>query len=157
MFFDQCVRYCVGGLDWISQTDIVFAPLKLVMLEKFGYGTEDVYEKIRDEVRKSPLFRFDWFIKSRTAVVSGFLGMNIFFLHLTGFKIDPTQEIQRRCTTLIGLISKEIAGEEEEEEKAEKGKRKAKEDGRGLGKKGKVVEEEVREVKTPGSGRKGRK
>ncbi|KAJ3048565.1 hypothetical protein HK097_010430 [Rhizophlyctis rosea] len=102
----------------------------LVMLEKFGYGSEDVYEKIRDEVRKSPLFRFDWFIKSRTAI-----------------------EIQRRCTTLIGLISKEIAGEEEEEEKVEKGKRKAKEDGRGAGKKGKVEEE----VKTPGSGRKARK
>lgn len=43
--------------------------LQLVMLEKFGYGSEDVYEKIRYEIRRAPLFRFDWFIKSRTAVV----------------------------------------------------------------------------------------
>ncbi|KAJ3044925.1 hypothetical protein HDV00_000208 [Rhizophlyctis rosea] len=102
----------------------------LVMLEKFGYGTDDVHDKIRDELRKSPLFRFDWFIKSRTSL-----------------------EIKRRCDTLISLISKELAEEEEEEEKPEKGKRKAKDDGRMGGKKGKVVEEE--EVKnTPGSGRK---
>ncbi|KAG0256341.1 hypothetical protein BG011_004610 [Mortierella polycephala] len=38
----------------------------IVMLERLGYGTDDVYDRIRDEIRKSPLFRFDWFLKSRT-------------------------------------------------------------------------------------------
>ncbi|KAK9722597.1 chromatin remodeling complex Adenosinetriphosphatase [Basidiobolus ranarum] len=56
----------------------------LVMLESFGYGSEDVYENIRNEIRRSPLFRFDWFFKSRT-----------------------TTELARRCNTLIGLIQKE--------------------------------------------------
>jgi hypothetical protein len=45
--------------------------------------------------------RFDWFIKSRTAM-----------------------ELQRRCNTLIGLIEKENS-EIEEKEKAEKKGRKA--------------------------------
>lgn len=56
----------------------------LVALAKYGYGTEDVYEKIRNDIENSDLFRFNWFIKSRT---SG--------------------EIARRCTTLINLVQKE--------------------------------------------------
>ncbi|KAJ1957620.1 chromatin remodeling complex Adenosinetriphosphatase [Dipsacomyces acuminosporus] len=56
----------------------------LVHLARLGVGREEVYEKIRQELRLSPLFRFDWFIKSRN-----------------------TQEIQRRCQTLIGLLQKE--------------------------------------------------
>ena len=39
------------------------------MLQKYKYGTDDIYEKIRTEIKKSPLFRFDWFIKSRSASV----------------------------------------------------------------------------------------
>ncbi|KAJ2005841.1 chromatin remodeling complex Adenosinetriphosphatase [Coemansia thaxteri] len=56
----------------------------LVQLARIGASDEDVYDKIRQELRLSPLFRFDWFIKSRNA-----------------------QEIQRRCQTLIGLLEKE--------------------------------------------------
>ncbi|KAF9166387.1 hypothetical protein DFQ26_008071 [Actinomortierella ambigua] len=56
----------------------------IVMLERFGFGTEDVYEKIRDEIRKSPLFRFDWFLKSRTPL-----------------------EISRRCAYLIKCLEAE--------------------------------------------------
>eukprot|EP00842_Homolaphlyctis_polyrhiza_P006653 jgi/Hompol1/698/HPOL_004308-RA len=52
----------------------------LVTLERLGYGTEDVYEKIRHEIRRSPMFRFDWFLKSRT-----------------------TLEINRRCNTVVML------------------------------------------------------
>lgn len=63
----------------------------IVMLEKYGYGTENVYDKIRQEIKNSPLFRFDWFLKSRTS-----------------------QEISRRCNTLISLIQKENAELEEE-------------------------------------------
>jgi SNF2 family DNA or RNA helicase len=53
-------------------------------LEKLGYGTDDIYDLIRQEIRKSPSFRFDWFFKSRTSA-----------------------ELQRRCTTLIALVEKE--------------------------------------------------
>nr|POE54304.1 iswi chromatin-remodeling complex atpase isw2 [Quercus suber] len=75
----------------------------LVMLDKFGLDTEGIYEKIRDEIRESPLFRFDWFFLSRTP-----------------------QEIGRRCATLITTVTRELeqsngkehkrAAEEEEEE-----------------------------------------
>ncbi|KAI8909880.1 SNF2 family N-terminal domain-containing protein [Powellomyces hirtus] len=85
----------------------------LVMLERYGYGSDEVYDKILHEVKRSPLFRFDWFIKSRTAL-----------------------EIQRRCNTLIGLIAKETteaaaAAEEEKEER----KRKAKDEPKSASKK----------------------
>ena len=42
------------------------------MLEKYGVEREDVYEAIRLEIRKSPLFRFNWFIKSRNVAVMQF-------------------------------------------------------------------------------------
>ncbi|CEG82211.1 Putative Adenosinetriphosphatase [Rhizopus microsporus] len=66
------------------------------MLEKYGYGTENVYDHIRREIKQSPLFRFDWFLKSRTS-----------------------QEIARRCNTLISLIQKENSEAQEEEKKTQ--------------------------------------
>jgi SWI/SNF-related matrix-associated actin-dependent regulator of chromatin subfamily A member 5 len=73
------------GKQWTEEEDRFL----LVQLERLGYGTEDVYEKIRREIRKSDRFRFDWFFKSRS-----------------------TAEIQRRCNTLIQLIEKEFKGDE---------------------------------------------
>jgi len=57
----------------------------LVLLDKFGVDSEGIYERIRDEIRESPLFRFDWFFLSRT----------------------PT-EISRRCNTLLTTVVKEF-------------------------------------------------
>lgn len=57
----------------------------LVMLDRHGVDGEGLYEKIREEIRESPLFRFDWFFLSRTPV-----------------------EIGRRCTTLLNTITKEF-------------------------------------------------
>ncbi|PWY88515.1 hypothetical protein BO70DRAFT_359972 [Aspergillus heteromorphus CBS 117.55] len=57
----------------------------LVMLDRYGVDGEGLYEKIRDEIRDSPLFRFDWFFLSRTPV-----------------------EIGRRCTTLLNTVAKEF-------------------------------------------------
>ncbi|OLL24079.1 ISWI chromatin-remodeling complex ATPase ISW2 [Neolecta irregularis DAH-3] len=59
----------------------------LVMLDKYGLSNEDVYDRLREEIRESPLFRFDWFFKSRT-----------------------TDEIKRRCQTLLTIITKELGG-----------------------------------------------
>jgi len=70
------------------------------MLHKLGFDKENVYEDLRAAVRCAPQFRFDWFIKSRTAM-----------------------ELQRRCNTLIMLIEKEM-NEIEEREKADRKKNK---------------------------------
>lgn len=40
------------------------------MLHKLGFDKENAYDELRQEIRKAPQFRFDWFIKSRTAAVS---------------------------------------------------------------------------------------
>ncbi|SAM03058.1 hypothetical protein [Absidia glauca] len=66
----------------------------LVMLEHYGYGSDNVYDNIRLDIKNSPLFRFDWFMKSRTS-----------------------QELSRRCNTLVGLIQKENSEVEEENKK----------------------------------------
>lgn len=57
----------------------------LVQLDKYGVDSEGIYERIRDEIRESPLFRFDWFFLSRTS-----------------------QELGRRCNTLLATIVKEF-------------------------------------------------
>merc|ERR1712018_707192 len=72
------------------------------MLHKLGFDKENVYEDLRASVRCAPQFRFDWFIKSRTAM-----------------------ELQRRCNTLIMLIEKEM-NEIEEREKLDRKKNKGK-------------------------------
>lgn len=69
------------------------------MLHKLGFDKENVYEELRTAVRSAPQFRFDWFLKSRTAL-----------------------ELQRRCNTLITLIERENQ-ELEEKERLEKKKK----------------------------------
>jgi SWI/SNF-related matrix-associated actin-dependent regulator of chromatin subfamily A member 5 len=92
----------------------------LVMLDKYGVDSEGIFEKIRDEIRDSPVFLFDWFFLSRTPV-----------------------EISRRCTTLLTTVTREFetgdgkvnvngkrkggfVEEEEEEEEEPQPKKKAK-------------------------------
>jgi hypothetical protein len=62
----------------------------LVGLERHGYNSDDVYEMLRREIRSYPAFRFDWFIKSRTA-----------------------QELAKRCATLIRIVAK-MEGDDKE-------------------------------------------
>ena len=57
----------------------------LVMLERYGIDGEGIHERIRDEIRESPLFRFDWFFLSRNPV-----------------------EIGRRCATLLTTVAREF-------------------------------------------------
>jgi SWI/SNF-related matrix-associated actin-dependent regulator of chromatin subfamily A member 5 len=59
----------------------------LVMLDRFGVDGEGIHDRIREEIRESPLFRFDWFFLSRTPV-----------------------EISRRCTTLLNTVAREFDG-----------------------------------------------
>jgi len=70
------------------------------MVHKLGYGN---WDELKAAFRMSPLFRFDWFVKSRT-----------------------TQELARRCDTLIRLVEKENQEYDEQERQARKEKRLAK-------------------------------
>ncbi|CAB1327271.1 unnamed protein product [Coregonus sp. 'balchen'] len=40
----------------------------ICMLHKLGFEKESVYDELRQCIRNSPQFRFDWFLKSRTAM-----------------------------------------------------------------------------------------
>ncbi|KAK6457629.1 chromatin remodelling complex ATPase chain ISW1 [Scheffersomyces xylosifermentans] len=57
----------------------------LVQLYRFGLDSPDLYERMKEAIRDSPLFQFDFFLQSRN-----------------------TSELSRRCTTLLGCILKEI-------------------------------------------------
>lgn len=39
----------------------------LVQMNRFGLDSDNLYEEIRDAIRTSPMFRFDWFFLSRTS------------------------------------------------------------------------------------------
>ncbi|KAL5163510.1 ISWI chromatin-remodeling complex ATPase CHR17 [Glycine soja] len=69
----------------------------ICMIHKLGYGN---WDELKAAFRMSPLFRFDWFVKSRT-----------------------TQEITRRCDTLIRLVEKENQEYDERERQARKEKK----------------------------------
>ncbi|XP_068661697.1 ISWI chromatin-remodeling complex ATPase CHR11-like isoform X2 [Aristolochia californica] len=72
----------------------------LCMIHKLGYGN---WDELKAAFRTSPLFRFDWFVKSRT-----------------------TQELARRCDTLIRLVERENQEFDERERQARKDKKLAK-------------------------------
>ncbi|KAL4642830.1 hypothetical protein ACB092_02G048300 [Castanea dentata] len=72
----------------------------ICMVHKLGYGN---WDELKAAFRTSPLFRFDWFVKSRT-----------------------TQELARRCDTLIRLVEKENQEYDERERQARKEKKLAK-------------------------------
>uniref|UniRef100_A0A5S6PYK1 Uncharacterized protein n=1 Tax=Trichuris muris TaxID=70415 RepID=A0A5S6PYK1_TRIMR len=86
------------GKNYIEEEDRFL----VCMLHQIGFDKENVYDELRQAVRVAPQFRFDWFIKSRTAM-----------------------ELQRRCNTLITLIEKEM-DDAEEREKAGRGRGKSK-------------------------------
>lgn len=105
----------------------------ICMLHKLGFDKESVYDELRQCIRNSPQFRFDWFLKSRTAMVNAAFSTPVLsscsrhhpFSVSRELKCHlwwVVQELQRRCNTLITLIERENM-ELEEREKAEKKKR----------------------------------
>ncbi|KAF9523106.1 SNF2 family DNA-dependent ATPase [Crepidotus variabilis] len=74
----------------------------LCRLYHYGMQMDDVYERIKKDISEFPVFRFDWFLKSRSP-----------------------QELQRRCNTLLGMIEKEeeLRQSEEAKLKPTKGKK----------------------------------
>jgi SWI/SNF-related matrix-associated actin-dependent regulator of chromatin subfamily A member 5 len=67
----------------------------LCRLNYYGMRADDVYERIKKDITEFPVFRFDWFFKSRSP-----------------------QELQRRCNTLLGMIEKEAETKQAEEVRA---------------------------------------
>lgn len=59
----------------------------LIMADKYGLDTDNLWERVKEDIKKSPLFRFDWFFLSRTPV-----------------------ELSRRCATLLLAVTREIEG-----------------------------------------------
>ncbi len=53
------------GKNWTEEEDRFL----VCMLHKLGFDKENVYDELRTAVRQAPQFRFDWFLKSRTAMV----------------------------------------------------------------------------------------
>ncbi|KAJ7623380.1 SNF2 family N-terminal domain-containing protein [Roridomyces roridus] len=73
----------------------------LCRLHHYGMQVEDVYDRIKKDITEFPVFRFDWFFKSRSPL-----------------------ELQRRCNTLLGMIEKEAEAKQAEEAKSKsKGKK----------------------------------
>ncbi|UZJ52017.1 hypothetical protein CBS101457_001337 [Exobasidium rhododendri] len=68
------------GKGWSEDEDRFL----LIRLAKYGL-VEDCYDQIRSDVSREDLFRFDWFIRSRTSL-----------------------ELNRRCNTLLTLIAKDM-------------------------------------------------
>ncbi|ORX45511.1 hypothetical protein DM01DRAFT_1340018 [Hesseltinella vesiculosa] len=66
----------------------------LIMLQHYGYNSDNVYERIQQDIKNYPNFQMDWFIKSRTP-----------------------QELARRCNTLISLLQKDQTDDDEEKKK----------------------------------------
>ncbi|KAJ8085234.1 chromatin remodeling complex Adenosinetriphosphatase [Marasmius tenuissimus] len=66
----------------------------LCRLSHYGMQADDVYERIKKDITEFPVFRFDWFFKSRSP-----------------------QELQRRCNTLLTMIEKEAEQKQQEEMK----------------------------------------
>ncbi|XP_015795972.1 chromatin-remodeling complex ATPase chain Iswi-like [Tetranychus urticae] len=81
------------GKNYIEEEDRFL----ICMLHKLGFDREMVYEELKSSIRNAPQFRFDYFIKSRTA-----------------------PELQRRCNTLITLIERENQEIEEKERSTKK-------------------------------------
>lgn len=72
----------------------------LCRLNHYGMRADDLYECIKKDIMEFPVFRFDWFFKSRTI-----------------------QELQRRCNTLLTMIEKEAEVRQAEEVKPKGGSR----------------------------------
>lgn len=61
----------------------------LIAVNKHGLLTENLYEKVKQEIMDSYLFQFDWFIKTRTV-----------------------NELSKRANTLLTMITREFEGPE---------------------------------------------
>lgn len=95
----QTATFVCWNLIILKHLSLLF-DIQICMVHKLGYGN---WDELKAAFRTSPLFRFDWFVKSRT-----------------------TQELARRCDTLIRLVEKENQEYDERERQARKEKKLAK-------------------------------
>lgn len=64
-------RRKIGEQQWDKIDGEIVEIFRFIVCElhRIGFDKETVYEELRQSVRMAPQFRFDWFIKSRTATV----------------------------------------------------------------------------------------
>ena len=99
----------------------------LFKMDEHGIDSEGLYEAIRDDIRESPLFRFDWFFLSRTPVELGRRGATL--LTTVQREMEPGTGGDGRATN--GKKRQAETEESESEEQAPKKKAKnAKETGK---------------------------
>lgn len=65
------------------------------MLHKLSFDRENVYDEIRTAIRNAPQFRFDWFIKSRTALVKydSYFEFTTFFMVFNFFLRSSSDDV----------------------------------------------------------------
>uniref|UniRef100_A0A4W5LIS2 SNF2 related chromatin remodeling ATPase 1 n=1 Tax=Hucho hucho TaxID=62062 RepID=A0A4W5LIS2_9TELE len=72
----------------------------ICMLHKMGFDKENVFEELRQCVRNAPQFRFDWFIKSRTAMVQYVLNsLTIYVKAVRRMSPDPPPQKRKQIIT----------------------------------------------------------
>lgn len=74
--------------------DILEDRFLLVSVDKFGLFASNLYERIKQEIMKSSLFTFDWFVRTRTP-----------------------QDLSKRVTTLLTLVQREFEGSDKKKRK----------------------------------------
>lgn len=80
------------------------------MLHKLGFDKENVYDELRMACRSAPQFRFDWFLKSRTAQVKN-IPLSIVLLDSSSpFLKRPVGEGKNQPSTELGRTSREGDG-----------------------------------------------
>ncbi|KAG6553414.1 hypothetical protein Mapa_005149 [Marchantia paleacea] len=99
----------------------------LCMVHRLGYGN---WDELKAAFRMSPLFRFDWFVKSRTA-----------------------SELARRCDTLIRLVERENQELDEKERQARKDQKKLAKSNASPGRRAWSVEKEGTSGSAPRKGK----
>eukprot|EP00245_Coleochaete_scutata_P004323 TRINITY_DN16740_c0_g1_i1.p1 TRINITY_DN16740_c0_g1~~TRINITY_DN16740_c0_g1_i1.p1 ORF type:complete len:1102 (-),score=331.71 TRINITY_DN16740_c0_g1_i1:383-3688(-) len=99
-WFEMKLQYGQNkGKNWTEDVDRFI----MCQVHRLGYGN---WDELKASFRTSPMFRFDWYAKSRTPA-----------------------ELARRCDTLIRLVEKENQEVEEREKAARKEAKKAKASG----------------------------
>lgn len=66
----------------------------ILQMNEIGYDREDLYEQLRERILRESIFRFNWFIKTRTM-----------------------DELMRRCQKLIGILEKRSRERNEKQRK----------------------------------------
>lgn len=81
----------------------------ICMLHKLGFDKESVYDELRQCIRNSPQFRFDWFLKSRTAMVNAAITAIVVVSHDI-FADIPLKSYPENLNVCFGVLYRSSRG-----------------------------------------------